>query len=198
MWAAQNGHVDAMRVMLDHPSADPAAMMMYASNSGSTAFMLAARNGHVDAVRALLDHPSADPAAMMMYPDNNCWIALMAAATHAGVMHMMLNHPSADPAAMLAFRTPTGASALTAAAGFAVGSSPNHRYAPLLLLLRRVDLGPQPCAAKEAHMPKVLETCHVNQKALLNVDQPDDSRDEPPTGSCQASSKPTVHCGKAL
>ncbi|KAG1674685.1 hypothetical protein FOA52_007209 [Chlamydomonas sp. UWO 241] len=68
--AARGGHVDAMRVLLGHPSANPAAMMLAPSSSGAIAFFLAAVGGHVDAMRLLLDHPSADPAAMMEVRSN--------------------------------------------------------------------------------------------------------------------------------
>ncbi|KAG1657859.1 hypothetical protein FOA52_014616 [Chlamydomonas sp. UWO 241] len=182
MEAAEAGQEECMRLLLKH-AADPAAMMAHMDANGRTALMLAAAKGHAGGMQVLLDHPSANPAAMMMHANNCGFIALMHAAAkgHAGTMQLLLDHPSVNVAAMLAVRTPSGASALTAAAGFAIGSSLNREYAPLLLLLRRVDVGPQPCAAEEAHMTKVLETCHGNQKALLNVDQvdqPDDPRDE--------------------
>jgi ankyrin repeat protein len=75
--AADGGDVDAMRALLEHPSADPAAMLMHAdSQHGFTALTLASRNGRLDAMRALLDHPSADPAAMLMHSDSDGRAAL--------------------------------------------------------------------------------------------------------------------------
>ena len=52
--------MDAMRLLLDHPSADPPAML-----GDAFSLKVVARGGHVDAMRLLLDHPSADRAAML-------------------------------------------------------------------------------------------------------------------------------------
>jgi hypothetical protein len=86
-----------VRLLLDHPSVDAAAMMMLSDNHGRTCLMAAAFRGHVEAQRLLLDHPSADAAAMMMLRDAHGMIALMPAASYgnADAMHMMLDHPSA-------------------------------------------------------------------------------------------------------
>jgi hypothetical protein len=106
--AAQNGHVQVVRLLLDHPSADPAAMMMLCDGRwGSIALMFAAQEGHVNAMRLLLDHPSADAAAMMMLTnskgDATGWTSLMFAAEngHLAAMRMLLDHPSANPVAMM-------------------------------------------------------------------------------------------------
>jgi hypothetical protein len=139
-----------MRLLLDHPSADAAAMMMHGCSAhGRTALMYAAWQGNVEAMRLLLDHPSADPVAMM------------------------------------AIKTTDGASALTAAAQFAVGQptgqpTPARSCAPLLLLLRRATAEPQPSDAQQAHMTIVMETfCRGPlTKEMFEDDQPDDVRDE--------------------
>jgi hypothetical protein len=145
---------------------------------------VACQAGCVTSLRLLLDHPSADPAAMIMHKLRLGSTALMVAAHkgNEGILRLLLDHPSADATAMMAARTPAGFSALTAAADFAAEASPNdssrRSYAPLLLLLRRVAAEPQPCADQQAHMSRVLQACHGDQKALLNNDQPDDARDE--------------------
>merc|ERR1711935_990709 len=54
--AAQDGHVDAVRALLEQ-NADP---NLARTDIGTTPLYIAARNGHVDAVRALLEH-NADP-----------------------------------------------------------------------------------------------------------------------------------------
>ncbi|KAG1678622.1 hypothetical protein FOA52_012629 [Chlamydomonas sp. UWO 241] len=169
--AAGSCRVDALRALLDHPSA--AAMLSHANSDGCTVLTNAAKAGHLDVMRLLLDHP----AAMVVITNGSTVLMVSVENSQLDVMRLLLDHPSA--AAMLAVRTPKGASALTVAAGVAAGSSTGHSsFAPLLLLLRRVDLGPQPCAAEQAHMTKVLKTCHGHQKALLNIDQPDAARDE--------------------
>jgi hypothetical protein len=52
--------------------------------------------------------------------------------------------------------------------------------APLLFLLRRVAVQPQPCDAQEAHMSRVMETLMEGPRsgALFDDDLPDDARDE--------------------
>jgi hypothetical protein len=176
-----------MRVVLEH-AADPAAMLVLRDSDGDTALALAAMNGNVEAMRVLLDHPSADPAVMMMLGDGQGWIAVMWAAVfgHLGAMRLLLDHPSADVAAMMAVRTPGGASVFTDAARFAAGSSPDietaaaRSCAPLLLLLRRVAVEPQPCAAQRAHMTMVMERLCTGPRSeeMFGSDQPDDVRDE--------------------
>jgi ankyrin repeat protein len=69
--------------MLDHPSADPAAMMVLVNSEGSTALLFAAANGFVEAMYLLLDHPSADAAAMMAARRMDGNSALTAAAGFA-------------------------------------------------------------------------------------------------------------------
>jgi hypothetical protein len=104
-----------------------------------------------------------------------------------------------DAAAMLAVRTPAGTSALTAAAA---QSSRACACAPLLLLLRRVAVEPQPCDdAQQAHMSEVEELCTGARSEQLFVDnQLDDARDEwvqavlcrrQPALFCRASSAST-------
>jgi hypothetical protein len=192
--AAEKGDVNVMRLLLDHPSADAAAQMMHATNFGTTALMFAAQEGLLDAVRVLLYHPSADAGAMMMLTTNEGSTALMFAARNGmlDAMRLLLEHPSSDPAEMIAARSTNGISALTAAACFAAGqpitSSRAHTRscAPLLLLLRRVAVEPQPCAAQQAHMTEVMEALcwglHEDEDEegfnLFDDDRPDGVRDE--------------------
>jgi hypothetical protein len=71
--AMQGGHVDAMR-LLDHPSADAAAMLvpyssvmqLHTSHYHSTALIVAAKAGRATAAQLLLDHPSATAAMLTM------------------------------------------------------------------------------------------------------------------------------------
>jgi hypothetical protein len=117
-------------------------------------------------------------------------------------MRLLLDHPSANPPAMLAFDSTHGKSAFIAAAKFAAesppydGHAPTHPCAPLLLLLRRIAVEPQPSDAQQAHMTKVMEALcqdilvdeeeddededeHEERfKSLFDDDQPDDARDE--------------------
>ncbi|KAG1667353.1 hypothetical protein FOA52_001413 [Chlamydomonas sp. UWO 241] len=194
MFAAMNGHVDATRLLLDHPSADAAAMMMLANSSKDTALLIAAWKGDVDTMRLLLDHPSADAAAMMILKQHDGCDALMLAAQegHVDALRLLLDHPSADVAAMMATRSAEGISAVMAAAGFAA-CQPTDRYrdtrscAPLLLLLRRDAVELQPSDAQEAHMTKVMEVLcqeveeeeEEEERVKLFVDDhPNDARDE--------------------
>jgi hypothetical protein len=187
MIAALNGKVDAMRLLLDHPSA-PAGMMMLGDDQGKTALMYAAFHGRLDAMRLLLDHPSA-PAGMMMLGDDQGKTALMWAGFngHTGVMRLLLDHPSADPAAMMELSVDAyGATALVLAARFAARalheSDPvlRSRCAPLLFLLRRIAVEPQPSDAQQAHMDQGDGGAVQGERSneLFDVDQPDDARDE--------------------
>jgi hypothetical protein len=166
MHAASNGHVHVLRLLLDHPCADPAGMMMLAKKRCWYSFTI-----------------------------TGGYIALMFAAAHGHVaaMRLLLGHPSADPAAMVAVVTPEGRSALVAAAQFAVGTYPStsgtppRSCAPLLLLLRRVAVESQPSDDQQAHMSKVMEALcpHSGPHAhgprsneMFGIDRPDDVRDE--------------------
>jgi ankyrin repeat protein len=71
------------RLLLDHPSVDPQAMLVHQSGNGSTVFDVAARQGHVDAMRLLLEHPLAVQDAMMAFTDD-CSSLVMAAQFAAG------------------------------------------------------------------------------------------------------------------
>ncbi|KAG1659974.1 hypothetical protein FOA52_010607 [Chlamydomonas sp. UWO 241] len=96
---------------------------------------------------------------------------------------------------MIAVRGVQGASALTIAARFAAGGSSPHltdnapSCVPLLLLLRRVTVEPEPSDAHQAHMTLVMEAlCQGPPEdeeekmeepvSLFDVDYPDDARDE--------------------
>ncbi|KAG1680817.1 hypothetical protein FOA52_008150 [Chlamydomonas sp. UWO 241] len=103
---------------------------------------------------------------------------------HVNAMRLLLDHPSADLAAMMAFDNVHGNSALTAAAGFAAGRytstpAPTRSCTPLLLLLRRITVQPQPSDAQQAHMTKVMEVLCRGQRSteMFDEDQPDDIRD---------------------
>jgi hypothetical protein len=151
MWAAISSRMaslDAMRLLLDHPSADPAAMLMHGDSNGTelTALMITVLLGNVDAMRLLLDHPSADPAAMMVVRGPSGTSALKFAAMRAA-------------GSLPYFRTPPSC-------------------APLLLLLRRVAAEPQPSDDQQAHMSMVMEALRCDPRKLLDDDKPDDARDE--------------------
>ncbi|KAG1677157.1 hypothetical protein FOA52_000963 [Chlamydomonas sp. UWO 241] len=203
MHAAWCGHVEAMRLLLGHPSANAPAMMMQAESGGSTALVLAAQYGHVDAMRLLLDHPSADASAMMMHEDGTGWTALMWVAQegHVDAMRLLLDHPLTEPAAMMTHSAGDGTTALIAAsrnghvdavrllldhpsaatsAMTAFSDALPPSCAPLLFLLRRVAMQPQPCDAQEAHMSRVMVTLMAGPRsgALFDDNQPDDVRDE--------------------
>ncbi|KAG1678303.1 hypothetical protein FOA52_013924 [Chlamydomonas sp. UWO 241] len=147
MLAAKAGQVEAMRVLLDHPSANAAVMMMqtnvraqrlmveYAQElraavvsdtdeEGTTALMMAAKAGQLRAMCVLLDHPSANAAVMMTQRDADGATAFVGAAEAGQVeaMRLLLDHPRADPAAMMVVDGAGGRpTALVAAAGFAAG-----------------------------------------------------------------------------
>jgi ankyrin repeat protein len=117
--AAEADDVDAMRRLLDCPSADAAAMMRHKNGGCDTALQSAAYFGNVAAVRLLLDHPSADAAAMMMIDRGvgGATALIQAAQTcEVSVMHLLLDHPSADPAVMIMQTDDVGESALVHAA----------------------------------------------------------------------------------
>jgi hypothetical protein len=163
----------------------PAMMVNQSDSKGSTPLHLTASLGHLGAIRLLLDHPCAEPAAMLMRAANDGFTAFMVACRHGhfDAMFLLLDHPSADAAAMMAVRTPEGASALTAAAEFAAGVPASYCASPcvpLLLLLRRVAVEPQPCDdTQQAHMSLVMEAlCTGPHSKELFDDQPDDARDE--------------------
>jgi ankyrin repeat protein len=187
MLASMAGKVESITFLLDHPSANAAAMMMQTDTEGKTAFMLAVEGGQLCAMRVLLDHPCAEPEAMMT---QTTWkgatalvLAVQAGRVHA--MRVLLDHPSADAADMMAFCNRSGASVLVLAARFAA-RLPDWRdlvpsCAPLLLLLRRVATGPLPSDAQQAHMSKVMGALCKGKRsqALLDDDgEPDDARDE--------------------
>ena len=75
---AQNGHVDAAMVLLEH-NADPNKAM---SDNGATPLLMAAQNGHVDAATALLEH-NADPNIANNDGGDGRWTPLFI-ATHQG------------------------------------------------------------------------------------------------------------------
>ena len=68
-WAAQNGHSNAVQLILEH---DPACIQLRVA-SQKTALMLAARNGHPAVVSMLLEQPDVDPNSA----DIDGWTPLM-------------------------------------------------------------------------------------------------------------------------
>ncbi|KAG1672945.1 hypothetical protein FOA52_012390 [Chlamydomonas sp. UWO 241] len=162
MWTAAYGRVDAMRLLLEHPSANPAAMLVHTDGNGETVIMTAAGRGHVEALRLLLDNPSADlPAASL--------------ATRKEIGPWMRDN-----------------SALTLAAGFAVGqsqltfllASDDPSCEALLLLLRRVPVD-RHSRKLRAHMTEVMEVLFQEDDLewdepvdLCGVDQPNNARGE--------------------
>ncbi|KAG1662720.1 hypothetical protein FOA52_014586 [Chlamydomonas sp. UWO 241] len=124
----------------------------------------------------MIMHTTADGRSTLM----------LAANGHMDAMCMLRDHPSTDPAALMVVRGVGGTSALTAAAAFAAGPPQTWRVlkrscAPLLLLLSRVPVEPQPSdAAEQAHMSKAMEAlCQgPRSKQMFDDDQPDDARDE--------------------
>ncbi|KAG1665807.1 hypothetical protein FOA52_015300 [Chlamydomonas sp. UWO 241] len=181
--AVENGHVGAILAW---------SSTTHLPTDGRTALLEAAETGQgvqVEAMRLLLDHPSADPGRMLMHTHNRVSTALMLAASgaHADATRLLLDHPSANAAAMVAVRRPGGASALTAAAEWAVGADyPSESFdstrscEPLLLLLRRVAVESQPCDAQRAHMTEVLTVMGQGpqSQALFSDAKPDGVRDE--------------------
>ncbi|KAG1669304.1 hypothetical protein FOA52_014865 [Chlamydomonas sp. UWO 241] len=125
LWeAVGGGHVDVMRLLLDHPSTDAAAMLMCRDvEDGWTALMAAEARGDLDGMRLLLEHPCADAAAMLMHPGNYDRTPLIAAVESGRVdaMRLLLEHPRADAAAMMAVR-PNRTSGLQGAAAYAAGT----------------------------------------------------------------------------
>lgn len=74
MIAAQHGHLDVVRFLLELPGADINSVNSY----GSTALMASAFHGHLDVVRLLAQHPD-----MHVNQENRSgWTALMAAASN--------------------------------------------------------------------------------------------------------------------
>jgi hypothetical protein len=105
--AAVGGDVNGIRALLDHPSADPAAMLMHADSAcGSSALTLASWKGNVGAMRLLLEHPAADPGVMITHADYMDSTALLEAAMggHVDAMRLLLDHPAADATALMAAR----------------------------------------------------------------------------------------------
>ncbi|KAG1678851.1 hypothetical protein FOA52_003519 [Chlamydomonas sp. UWO 241] len=123
-------HVDAMRLLLDHPCADPVAMMMHTDDRGSTTLIRAAVNGRADAMSLMLDHPAANATAMMLHASHDGSTALGWAALTGSVdaMRLLLSHPYADPAAAMQHTDNQGTTALMWAAS-------SGRVEPLRMLL---------------------------------------------------------------
>jgi hypothetical protein len=202
--AAERDDCTELQRLLCSTVYDPVALLMSTDDSGDTAFLLCAYFGNLDGMRLLLDHPSADAAAMLTDADAVGLTGLMQASEEGQehAMRLMLDHPSADAAAMMAVRGPGGVSALTIAALFAAGAGTESSWyvhsenkpscPPLLLLLRRVAVQPEPSDEHQAHMTEVMEAFFSSQRffnnyedeeqeersPLFDTDKPNDARDE--------------------
>jgi hypothetical protein len=143
-----------MRVLLEHPSADPAAMLAHTAGDGWIAYTMSALRGHVDAMRLLLDHPCADPADAMLACTEYGYSALKLAAAFASDEE----YDGREPGLYYTERS----------------------FAPLLFLLRRITVQPQPCDAQRFHMNVVVERLMRGEQAgvLFDDSKPDDARDE--------------------
>ncbi|KAG1679634.1 hypothetical protein FOA52_006151 [Chlamydomonas sp. UWO 241] len=148
--AVEYAPVDAMRLLLDHPRADPAAMIMHVrSDDNSIALKLAVRGEHnvLEIMRVLLDHPAADPAAMLMHTDRLGMTPFDWACSHSvDAMRLLLAHPAADPAAMIRHTKGNGSDTLMSAAedGYvdAVHLLLSHPSAdPVAMLMHKDDRG---------------------------------------------------------
>ncbi|KAG1678156.1 hypothetical protein FOA52_016092 [Chlamydomonas sp. UWO 241] len=146
MWAAKIGHLELMRMLLNHPIAAPAEMMTVANNYGQTALMLAACFDQVYAMQVLLEHLSANAVAMLVRTERAGRNAFLSAASGgaAGALRLLLDRPSADPAAMLRTTSWNGATTIIWAAESgnvdAVHLLLEHPSADPAFMLRCTDL----------------------------------------------------------
>jgi ankyrin repeat protein len=69
--ASQSGHIEVVKLLLNHPKVDPSADNQYGMNFINLnifkAIQFASRNGHVNVVKLLLNHPKVDPSAENNY-----------------------------------------------------------------------------------------------------------------------------------
>jgi hypothetical protein len=65
--ASQYGHIEVLKLLLNHPKVDPSANnnigMNFISLNIFKAIQLASRNGHIEVVKFLLNLPKVDPSA---------------------------------------------------------------------------------------------------------------------------------------
>ena len=90
-FAAREGHVGTVAVLLAAPGVDPSRANLY----GDTPLYTAAQNGHADVAALLLARPGVDPSRTNL----NGATPLHAAARngHAGVAALLLASPGVDP-----------------------------------------------------------------------------------------------------
>ncbi|KAG1658502.1 hypothetical protein FOA52_011968 [Chlamydomonas sp. UWO 241] len=114
--------IQVIRFLLDHPAAEPAAMLAATNHAGDTVLMTAATPNFPSegVIRLLLDHPAADPAAMLAASNHAGETALIQLGKNTiectdltGIMLFLIDHPAADAAAMLAARSLAGKTVLT-------------------------------------------------------------------------------------
>ncbi|KAG1655179.1 hypothetical protein FOA52_011488 [Chlamydomonas sp. UWO 241] len=165
MRAAKGGHVDAMRLLLNHASADVATMLI-ASSGGWTALMLDSRNGHVDAMRLMLDHPSATPAAMLVFDSTHEVSALIAAAEFAAKSSPHDGHAPTTPCAPLLL--------LLCSVTVALQPSDAHQAH----MTRVVEVLSQARDVEGEEEDEDDEEQEQKQVTMFDDDQPDDARDE--------------------
>jgi len=157
--AARGGHVDAVRLLLDHPHADAHTMLRQKCSGGYTALLAAAEGGgdvnrelctcqapstcgHTDVMRVLLSHPSC-PAAMQLadrvrHQEDYCGVGpadenvLMLAANsgHTAVIKLVLEHPAADVGRLLSHVDATGCDNHTALSYAALFATDGEWAAP--------------------------------------------------------------------
>jgi hypothetical protein len=69
--ASKNGHIEVVKLLLNHPKVDPSAVNNYGMNSIDLIIVLAIRlaseKGHIEVVKLLLNHPKVDPSANNNY-----------------------------------------------------------------------------------------------------------------------------------
>jgi hypothetical protein len=163
MYAAEGGNVSALRLLLDHPSADPADMLMRTNQHGHTAIMRAAYFGRVDAMRLLLDHPSADPVGILAYDstasDGRGYSALTGAAIFA------INGAGASSTAL---------GLLFLLRRVAAGPQPSNAQAHMTNVLAILGGRDEEEDSENSEDEEERE----ERLTLLGVDHPDDERDE--------------------
>jgi ankyrin repeat protein len=66
--ASENGHIEVVKLLLNHPKVDPSSKNNYGNNfidlvNVSLAIRLASQRGYNEVVKLLLNHPKVDPSA---------------------------------------------------------------------------------------------------------------------------------------
>jgi ankyrin repeat protein len=126
--AAAGGHVGVVRLLLEHPSADPNVTHKY----GRTALSLAAENGHEAVVELLLEQPAIEPNMSNLHGRTPLYYA--AAEGHEAVVRLLLERDDVDPDAASKYgykKTPLARAACEGHLGIvklllAKGADPQH------------------------------------------------------------------------